>query len=103
MVGRASLQQDRLPDAPERPVPALLAGEGLGERVLGIARRIVGGRGDVDRDLVGAGAENGADLHLEGQPAALVLGYERAVHEHAGVVVDGPEAEEHGAARPLGR
>ena len=103
MVGRAPLQQDRLPDAAERPVPALLAGQDLAERVLGIGGRIVGRRGDVDRDLVDAGAENGADLRLERQPAALVLGHGRAVHEHPRVVVDGAEAEEDGAAQPLGR
>ena len=102
MVERAPLQQDRLPDAAERPVPALLTGRDFAERVLGIGGRIVRRRGDVDRDLVDARAKNGADLRLEGQPAALVLGHGRAVHEHLRVVVDGAEAEEDGAAQPLG-
>ena len=87
---------------PSGPYQLCLPARVFAERVLGIGGRIVRRRGDVDRDLVGAGAKNGADLRLEGQPAALVLGHGRAVHEHLRVVVDGAEAEEDGAAQPLG-
>src|SRR5579871_100994 len=66
MVASAALERDGLPDAGERPVPALLPEGNLGEGVFRVERRVVGGCGHEHGEFVRAGSERAGDIEGEG-------------------------------------
>jgi hypothetical protein len=66
VVGDAALEEDRLPDAGQRAVPALLAEGDLGEGRVRELGRVVGRRVDPHLDLVPAGFQERRDLEGEG-------------------------------------
>ena len=101
VVGDAALEIDRLPDAGERPVPALLAERDLGEGRVRELGRVVGRRIDPHLDLVAAGLEEGGDVEGEGQEAALVGADQLAVDADPGVVEHGAEAQPDAVADPV--
>ncbi len=98
MVASAALERDGLPDAGERPVPALLPEGNLGEGVFRVERRVVGGCGHEHGEFVRAGSERAGDIEGEGQVPALVAADLDAVEEHDRVIIDGAEAQKHRAA-----
>src|SRR3954454_2969874 len=93
VVRDAPLEIDRLPDARERPVPALLAEGYFRERRFRELGRIVGRAVDPDLYLVPARPEMLGDLEREGQEAALVRADMGAVQPDGGIVEHRPEAQ----------
>ena len=95
VVGRAALQEHALPDAADRPVPALLAVRDLGEGVAEVGVRVgTGIHHPHDELVVLVETQRGVDRDLERQIAALVLPEQDAVEPHRGEVVHRAEAEE---------
>ena len=103
VIGDAALEMDRLPDARERPVPALLAERDLGEGRIGEFGRVVGRAVDPDLDLVLAWPQMLRHVEGERQEPALVRSDERAVHPDPGIVEHRPEAQPDVIGEPLGR
>ena len=103
MIQDAALEMDRLPDARERPIPALLAERDLGEGGIGEFGRVVGRAVDPDLDLVLAWPQMLRHVEGERQEPALVRSDERAVHPDPGIVEHRPEAQPYVIAEPLGR
>ncbi len=93
VIGDAALEMDRLPDARERPIPALLAERDLGEGRIGEFGRVVGRAVDPDLDLVLAWPQMLRHVEGERQEPALVRSDERAVHPDPGIVEHRPEAQ----------
>ena len=98
----AGFQADRLPDAADGAVPALLAVrdfvKGSVRIDVGLARR----QDDPDRELMLAG-EAGAEIELERQVAAFMRADETAVAMHLGEMVDRSETEENALGSPFRR
>ena len=65
MQRRSLLQVHALPDAPDRPVPALLAVRYLGEGEFGEEVRVVAGVDHPDDQLVAAGPKDVTHVELE--------------------------------------
>ena len=100
MVGNPPLEIDRLPDAGERAVPALLAERDLREGRIRELGRVVGRRVDPHLDLVGSRAQMAGDVEREGQEAALVRADLLAVDEDPRVVEHRPEPDPDAVRQP---
>jgi hypothetical protein len=92
---------DRLPDARQRAVPALLAERDFREGRVRELGGVVGRAIDANLDLVRTGLEERRHLECEWQKSAFVVADQLPIHPHAGVMKHRAEMQPHAVGDPV--